>query len=426
MVRGGPILTVTITLSPSGGTMTKKAAAKKPATITAPTFDKLNLGCGKVRLPGYDNIDISDGRNCSKLAEYADESVTEVRASHILEHFPHATTLEIMREWARVLKPGGKLFIAVPDIDKLIEIYESPQACKVPVEKFIYGGQMDLTDSHRAMFNANKLERLLRMAGLVRVEAWKGEHDSSVYPFSLNRVGTKIAKRATPPPVMFVLSCPRLGFSDMWISVVESIKAIPNAIIHKVTGAYWGQALERGMQRCAKEGAEFVIALDYDSVYKGEDIQELLYLADSYPEADALVPLQSARGWDTPLVSINDPETGKRRGKFEVSEFAGPVSPISTGHFGCTLFRSSSLNRFPHPWLHAQPASDGAWGEGKIDADIMFWKRWNALGFKAYMANRVVIGHIEIMVKWPGPEWQTVHQSLSNYNEEGKPNGIWI
>ncbi|NJO55734.1 MAG: hypothetical protein HC834_04530, partial [Rhodospirillales bacterium] len=38
----------------------------------------------------------------------------EVRASHILEHFPFRETIPILTEWIRALKPGGLIHIEVP------------------------------------------------------------------------------------------------------------------------------------------------------------------------------------------------------------------------------------------------------------------------------------------------------------------------
>ena len=48
-----------------------------------------------------------------------------VRASHVLEHYSWRDTVAVMSEWARVLKPGGVLQIAVPNFDYIIAAYES-------------------------------------------------------------------------------------------------------------------------------------------------------------------------------------------------------------------------------------------------------------------------------------------------------------
>jgi SAM-dependent methyltransferase len=385
---------------------------------------KLNLGCGPCVAPGYTNLDLKTGTDARDLSAFATDSVDEVRASHLLEHFSHREAFGVMKEWVRVLKPGGRLAISVPDLDKIIAGYRSANSAKLPIEAIIMGAQVDADDYHKATYNRGKLEGMLRAAGVVRIETWKGDGDTSVHPVSLNLCGVKRAPRAEPPKVVFVLSCPRLGFNDMWMSVINGIKSVPNATVRKVTGAYWGQCLERGMTDAVAAGAEYVIALDYDSVYEPRDVQELMYDAESYPEADALTTLQSARGWDSPLVSLTGGD-GKLRHEFDREEFSNPVTRINTAHFGLTLFRAASLAKLPHPWFLGVPAPDGTWSPGKMDDDIRFWHEWKKAGLSLYMANRISIGHMEPMVKWPGKDWQTVHQSLKDYNERGKPDEVW-
>ena len=387
---------------------------------------RLNLGAGDCPLPLYQNLDIKSGKDVQTL-DYADNSVDEVRASHLLEHFPHGQTVAIVQEWVRVLKPGGTIRISVPDFDKIQEVYNSRGSYDVPIEAFLMGGQLDEHDRHLAIFNRQKLETLLRAAGCVRVESWQTERepDTSAHPVSVSLQARKRTPRPAPPAVHFVLSAPRLGFSDMWTSTIEALKAVPNAVMRKVTGAYWGQCIERGMIDAVEKDADYIIALDYDSIFTADDAAELVYLAESYPEADALVPLQSARGWDNPLVSIIDPATGKMRGEFTIDEFQEPIAPISTGHFGLTLLRCDALKKMAHPWFWGTPDAAGTWEKGKIDDDINFWRKFNATGLKAFLACRVVIGHCELMVKWPAKNWQTVHQQLSNYNEKGRPPEVW-
>src|SRR5262247_2208869 len=50
---------------------------------------KLNLGGGLRKIPGYQNIDRKLGTEVYPLREWADNSIDEIRASHILEHFPY-------------------------------------------------------------------------------------------------------------------------------------------------------------------------------------------------------------------------------------------------------------------------------------------------------------------------------------------------
>ena len=53
---------------------------------------KLNLGCGVYYKPGYINIDMFESEIADEIAdichlEYEDNSVDEIEASHIIEHF---------------------------------------------------------------------------------------------------------------------------------------------------------------------------------------------------------------------------------------------------------------------------------------------------------------------------------------------------
>ena len=46
---------------------------------------------------------------------YPDNSIDGLRALHILEHFSFNEGQKVLEEWYRVLKPGGKLILEVPD-----------------------------------------------------------------------------------------------------------------------------------------------------------------------------------------------------------------------------------------------------------------------------------------------------------------------
>lgn len=54
---------------------------------------------------------------------YADESFDVVYHSHLLEHFPKKAAPPFLRECRRVLKRGGIIRIAVPDLEKIARAY---------------------------------------------------------------------------------------------------------------------------------------------------------------------------------------------------------------------------------------------------------------------------------------------------------------
>jgi len=79
---------------------------------------KLNLGSGRASLPGYVNVDVLAYRGVNVICDlnqpfpFEDASFEAIRCYDILEHL--IDLLAIMREIARVLKPGGLLQIRGP------------------------------------------------------------------------------------------------------------------------------------------------------------------------------------------------------------------------------------------------------------------------------------------------------------------------
>ena len=153
---------------------------------------RLNIGGATNPMPGYRVIDRQNGQEAYPL-NFSSDTVDEVRASHILEHFSHRQTLDVLRDWVRVLKPGGLLKIAVPNFDWIVEKYRSDEAGRLPLEAFLMGSQIAMDDgTHKAIFNSRKLHALMELAGLVNIEYWLGDvEDCSGLAVSLNLQGRK-------------------------------------------------------------------------------------------------------------------------------------------------------------------------------------------------------------------------------------------
>lgn len=91
---------------------------------------KLNLGGGNIHYPGFLSVDMYDRRShilmdITNLKEFKDNTVTEIMASHVFEHLNPWNVLDILKEWMRVLKPGGKLSMEMPDIEKTFKAFET-------------------------------------------------------------------------------------------------------------------------------------------------------------------------------------------------------------------------------------------------------------------------------------------------------------
>jgi len=129
---------------------------------------KVHLGCGKRFLKGFIHIDIIDYdhidyvSDVSKLGFFEDESCEEIYASHVLEHIKKTETKQVLQEWNRVLKPGGKLRVAVPDFDSVVEYVSNNGPSSLgDVQGLLYGGQTHDFNFHHVCFNFNILSGLL-------------------------------------------------------------------------------------------------------------------------------------------------------------------------------------------------------------------------------------------------------------------------
>ena len=387
-------------------------------------LQRLDLGAEWNSPPGFSPLGHDHGTEIYPLpAAVADESVEVIRASHVLEHFPTAEVPKVLKHWVSKLKPGGVLKIAVPNFEWIAQAYLDGQ--NVPIEGYTMGGQTDGDDFHRSLFDARTLAELLRDAGLVDIMPWDSDaEDCSRLPVSLNLRGVKPVPMAPGSfKVAAVMSMPRLGFTDNFVSSHVALKKL-GIDVRPFTGAYWGQCIERGIEVLLSEGFDAILTLDYDTVYTAENMKTLQRLMLLHPEADAICPLQSARGWSSPLMTVRLPD-GIEADKVPRSYFDADLSVLRTGHFGCTLIRAAALKDVPRPLFWAKPAADGTWGDGHVDDDIYFWRQWEAAGKTLFNANRVVVGHLELMIKWPTRNLGVTHQRVAEFWNHGLPKEVW-
>lgn len=141
---------------------------------------KLHLGCGAKRIPGWFHIDALDFPHIDHRGPVEDLSFIEdgtvelIYASHVLEHFGRKTHMDVLREWRRVLAPGGVLRVAVPDFGAAAQLYLSgtlPRGIE-DVRGLVCGGQRDKYDFHGMIFDEASLTTYLKDAGFSEVRHW--------------------------------------------------------------------------------------------------------------------------------------------------------------------------------------------------------------------------------------------------------------
>lgn len=105
---------------------------------------KLNLGCGTDYKKGWINVDNNSDNNIKKLdlnhdllkqLPFADNSVSFIFHEHFLEHLSPEESEVFLNECMRVLKRGGVMRIAMPDLESIAKNYVNLPLAKDPVIK---------------------------------------------------------------------------------------------------------------------------------------------------------------------------------------------------------------------------------------------------------------------------------------------------
>lgn len=156
---------------------------------------KLELGSGKNPDPEYDvHLDIDIAQNPAVVADalnlpFADNSFAGVKVVDVLEHISYRDTMDALMEWNRVMVPGGRIYIQVPEAARAIDMWrrnrlvQQPDLPPLPMVNLAWilmGGQFDNDyikdksswrfNSHYALFDTPTLKWYLNETGF-RVES---------------------------------------------------------------------------------------------------------------------------------------------------------------------------------------------------------------------------------------------------------------
>lgn len=152
---------------------------------------KLHLGCGKRFIPGFIHIDavefqhIDHVSSIDNLSFLPENSVELIYVCHVLEHFKRKTLASVLKEWWRVLKPGGILRISVPDFAALCKVYQTYGRLDLVIGP-LFGKQDYLYNIHYNVFDFATLEKSLLECGFANVRHydWRKTEHADVDDFS--------------------------------------------------------------------------------------------------------------------------------------------------------------------------------------------------------------------------------------------------
>lgn len=168
---------------------------------------RLNIG-GTKRKDGWKILNVTPGPDVDflgdirNLDEFESGSCQEIYASHVIEHVDQNQIVNTLRGLHRLLIPGGRLYISVPDLSVLCHQFLNPrfdQPERYHVMRMIFGGQTDSHDYHQIGLSLEFMADFLGKAGFYsveQVEAFNLFNDTSTFapygtPISLNLIAIK-------------------------------------------------------------------------------------------------------------------------------------------------------------------------------------------------------------------------------------------
>lgn len=153
----------------------KKFRSKRPI--------KLHIGCGKVKLVGWINIDIKPPADLMidvvKGLPFEKSTVSFIYSEHFIEHLNYEEAKIFLKECYRILEKDGVLRIATPDLDNIVQKYSSDwwnqEWLKWPEYSWIKTKGMMLNQAfhgweHKYLFNEEDLRNLLVEAGFTSIK----------------------------------------------------------------------------------------------------------------------------------------------------------------------------------------------------------------------------------------------------------------
>jgi predicted SAM-dependent methyltransferase len=143
---------------------------------------KLHFGCGPRILPGWVNIDgwsfpgIDFATDLRQSLPLNDASCSLIFTEHVFEHIDADFRVPVLREFLRVLQPGGTLRIVVPDCEQFVNAYTRRDIAwfdtvvGVPTGRAEGLNRVFTMHTHRVIDDWDSLSTTLRQVGFCNVE----------------------------------------------------------------------------------------------------------------------------------------------------------------------------------------------------------------------------------------------------------------
>jgi len=145
----------------------------------------LNIGCGNQRYKNLLGVDVRktpavDVQADIKILPFKDNSIDNIAAEDIAEHFRRQEFPNVVKEWHRVLKSNGVLRIKTPYFSFLVQLFTLGKIPQVEAARKLYGNQDYPENTHYTCYDPAELGVVLKDAGFQITNLFKTDNTNFI------------------------------------------------------------------------------------------------------------------------------------------------------------------------------------------------------------------------------------------------------
>ena len=155
--------------------------------VSAKGLQKLEIGSGNKPTEGYLHFDVREIEGTDIVGDarklpFEDNSFEEILSRFFLEHLYRNDAKKALEEMFRVLHPGGRLEIIVPNLEYFCKLFieEKGQKKEWALNK-IYGFEKYEQDHHYFGYDFDILKSFLEEAGFVSIKQVESKEKEEQY-----------------------------------------------------------------------------------------------------------------------------------------------------------------------------------------------------------------------------------------------------
>lgn len=163
---------------------------------------KVQIGCGKIPLDGFINVDIFDP--CDMKADirvglpFEPEACKLIFAEHVLEHLDYPKSVQVfLKSCHSCLQAGGELIISVPDCGKVLDAYSRDHVLLEHFHQDCYSRRPSPPDNSSPINVVNLLFRDEFYRENYTNHLWA--YDEALLNYLLKEAGFARVSKITPP-----------------------------------------------------------------------------------------------------------------------------------------------------------------------------------------------------------------------------------